>query len=206
MGRKEPTYDECYSFVLLKECLHMQNLELSDKPDILYENQFGIEVVSAIFEEEKRLEEILVRRKECKKADPLPKGYKETRYGIEHPMMVSQDPWELYKCDRHTSTAIELIKREIDKKKKKVETYQYPTDRLFVWTIFGIDDDELKTIGSELYQYAKGTFHTLYVLVVDANCLMVCDANGVSLHYHQEKQYEYSLLAREICKRECEHE
>ena len=51
MGRKEPTYDECYALVILQECLNMTDLKVSDRPDIRYNNQVGIEVVSGLFEE-----------------------------------------------------------------------------------------------------------------------------------------------------------
>lgn len=196
MSRQTPTYEECYALVLLQECLNMTNLELSDRPDIRCDNQVGIEVVSALCEDEKRVETILLRRREGKKADPIPTGYTETCF-LMGPTRVSK---------KWTPKALKLIKSTVDNKKEKVGTYHCKTDRLFVFTELCIDDDTLKSIGKDLYQYASDTFKVLYILVRDSNCLIVCDANGVSLHYHQEKQYEYSLLAYEIYKRECAYE
>ena len=183
----------------------MTNLELSDRPDIRRNNQVGIEVVSALFEAEKRVETILQRRREGKKADPIPEGYTETCF-LMGPTMVSQNWMKTNKYDRSTSDAVELIQNEIDKKKGKVCKYDCVTDSLFIFADLCADDNELKSIGMCIHQHASDVFKVLYILVRDANCLMVCDANGVSLHYHQEKQYEYSLLAHEIFKRECEHE
>ena len=206
MSRKAPTYDECYALVILQECLNMTDLEVSDRPDIRCNNQVGIEVVSALFEDDKRLESIIKRRQEGKKSDPIPEGYIETPYCFMHPEMVSKDCMKTNKYDRSISDAVKLIKSAIDKKTKKVSKYDCETDRLFLFAELCIDDDTLKSIGEDVYQYASDTFKILYILARDSNCLMVCDANGVSLHYHQEKQYEYSLLAYDIYKRECAHE
>ena len=210
MSRQEPTYEECYALILLQECLGMSDLKLSDRPDIRCNNQVGIEVVSALFEAEKRIETILQRRREGKKADPIPAGYTETCF-LMGPTMVEHNWMKIDKYDRSTSDAIELIKSAIDDKKAKVNSYNeannFNTDRLFVFADLGVDDEiDLNTIGKDIYQYAQGDFHTLYISVRDASCLMVCDANGVYLYYHQEKQYEYSLLAYDMYKKECGHE
>ena len=121
MSRPTPTYEECYALVLLRECLHMTNLELSDRPDIVYNNKSGIEVVSALFEEDKRLETILMRKKENKKTDHLPPGYTQYPYFIVHPLKSSQDCGATNTHERCTSEAIELIEKTIDKKKEKVD-------------------------------------------------------------------------------------
>lgn len=198
MSRQEPTYEECYALILLQECLGIFDLELSDRPDIKCNNQFGIEVVSALFEDEKRLETIYSRKLAGKKTDPIPEGYVETRYFTIHPKMVTEDWMKTSKYDRSMSDAVELIKKAMDKKSKKVSSYDLETNRLFVFTELCIDEDTLKSIGRDLYQYTQNTFQVLYILVRDANCLMVCTSDSISLYYHEKEQFSYSMMAKEL--------
>ena len=206
MSRPTPTYEECYALVLLREYLHMTNLKLSDRPDIVYDNKSGIEVVSALFEEDKRLETILMRKKENKKTDHLPPGYTQCPYFIMHPLKSSQDCGATNKYERCTSEAIELIKRTIDKKKEKVDSYNkannFKTDRLFVFTRLFIDGDALKVVGRDMYHRASDTFTNLYLLVEDVNCLIVCNSHGIFLNFFtDEEQYQYACQAQNIQRR-----
>ena len=183
MSRKEFTHNECVAKVLLETVVGLQNIQLGDRPDITYGEGNGIEVTTAVFEDDLRSQNIIERRLAGKKADPFPDGYFETKYAIFGPTMVSDDTLISDKTIRTTRQAVELIKKAIDKKRKKVKSYPIKTKELFTDVVLCVDRDfELKEIGRYIYEYAKNDFDIIYIYVQDAECILKCQASGIDVH------------------------
>lgn len=204
MSRKGNTYNECYSFVILKRVFGIDEIELSDKPDIIGPNRsIGFEVTSGVIESEKRLDEILEREKEGKKADPLPKGYEREGGIISHPIM-SDDEEFVKKSLGEVSlkNSIEYVEKIIEEKEIKVQGYE-KVDKLFLFIDLQlglIDIKREKAICEEIYSKHKGVFDGIYFSIKDDNVVIKCDKEKTEIKRIDDIQSDIAKEANLLSK------
>ena len=195
MSRSIPTYDECYAFILLGK-FGLNNCQLSDKPDIISNDKtWGIEIVSALFEDEHKLETYFHKKIEGKDF-PLPNGYESFGYGIVGPSLGEH---KLLPEDRTIEESIKIAIDMIRKKKEKVVNYSVEAISLYITNdLCYNDDDRLKEIAIRMYTEAKDTFQSIYINVRDANKLIVCFKDNVLIYDYHEYGYDIANEAKAL--------
>ena len=205
MSRLIPTYDECYAFVLLSK-FGIKDCILSDKPDIISNDRtWGIEIVSALFEGEHKLETYFIKQKEKdtskdkdkdndKKEYPLPDGYESFGYGVIGPCLCE------HKLSPDDLTIEDSIKIAIDMiKKKKEKSINYHVEKISLYITSELcfrDEERLKGIASRMYNEAKDVFQYLYINVRDSNNLIICSKCDIFVHHYN--QHEIAIEAYKL--------
>lgn len=190
MGRQYPTYEECYAYIILREIVGLNDIELFDKPDILSKNNtLGIEVFYAWTEDENRFETIMERRHFGKKADPLPEGYEEKPQYIIHPIRSSYDN------DIRIKLAAENIEKKLHKKKQYAHTEKF---ELFISLNLYGSRDEIESICRNLFACYNSRVDGIYFNIHNENYLIYCSNSNI------QKCYDYdecqNILARKALR------
>ena len=194
MSRIYPTYDECRCYVVLTDVFGLENITLSDKPDVIFDDKkFGIEIVSALSEDVHKVNTYFENLKDEKNKPVLPKTAKEISTGF------------VIGPDDNTESDIRKINEMICVKRQKKNNYE-KTEKIGLYITSYLTespDIDVNDICSKIYKDNTDEFNfIIFEFLNNGPQIVCCYGDKINIINIADQDYIMGKKAEEmyICK------
>lgn len=188
MSRQTPTTEEYYAYELIRRHFDFGELILSDKPDIIsQDNLYGIEVVSALLEDE---------NKEISCLTKIAKGQKLKDNDLQW-YRDNRCDYRSYSSTEDDAIFLVRISQVIQKKVEKAAAYQKVQSLgLFITTHLIANPKEQERQYVQFFEQHQETFNFLIFEIRNESLLLYIDKEKVQWIDYSDYQGEVARAAR----------